>query len=130
MPTVYVTVGPPGAGKTTFVSWTLVAESRVSPNHILSPDALLFDREGYRWSKDRVGRAWRSVQSDYQRMLAAGRDIVLDATSVQRSDRQSYLQAAREAGHRVVAIWFDVPLSVLVAASHFTSARSVASSDT
>jgi predicted kinase len=114
MPTVYLTVGPPGAGKTTFVSWHLVAQGRVGANYVLNPDGLLFDRDGYHWSPGRVARAWRQVRGDYQRLLETGRDLVLDATSVRRRDRRPYVEAALRAGYRVVAVWFDVPLPLLV----------------
>jgi predicted kinase len=114
MATVYLTVGPPGAGKTSFVSWSLVAAGKVSANYVLNPDGLLFDRHGYRWSEQRVTQAWQTIRVDYARMLAGGRDIVLDATSVKREERQPYVAAAVAAGHRVVAVWFDLPPALLV----------------
>jgi len=114
MATAYVMVGAPAAGKTTFVSWSLVADGDVGPSYVLNPDGLLFEGGEYRWTKQRVGRAWRQVRQDYDRLLRSGRDVVLDATSAQRTDRKEYVEVGLRAGYRVVAIWFDVPVEVLV----------------
>jgi predicted kinase len=87
----------------------------VSPAYVLNPDGLLFDGGQYRWSKARVGRAWQQTRQDFARLVRAGKSLVLDATSVLRSDREDYVSAARGAGYRVIAVWFDVPREVLVA---------------
>jgi len=112
--TVYLLVGPPGAGKTTFVSWELVGKGRVRPTDVLSPDGLLYADGRYEWTRERVGRAWAEVRGDYEALLATGRDLVLDATFVRRQDRRPWLELAREAGHRVVAVFVSVPSEVLV----------------
>lgn len=114
MPTVYLTIGPPGAGKTTYISWELVGKRRVSPTGVLSPDALLFVGDRYAWSVGRVGRAWSAVRRDFTQLLATGRDVALDATFVQRRQRAPFVREARRAGYDVVALWFDVPIDVLL----------------
>lgn len=114
MPTVYLTIGPPAAGKTTYVSWHLISSGKVSASYVLSPDGLLFVGNEYRWSKSRVGRAWQAVKADYQQLLAAGRDIVVDATFAERRDRRPYITPARAAGYRIIAVHFDVPVEVCI----------------
>lgn len=114
MPTAYLMVGPPGAGKTTFVSWSLVAGGDLSPSYVLNPDGLLYEGMEYRWSKSRVARAWRRIREDYHQLLRTRRNLALDATNVQRDDRREYVEAASHAGYRVIAVWFAVPLDVLV----------------
>ena len=114
MPTVYLTIGPPAAGKTTYVSWHLISPGKVGASYVLSPDGLLFVGSEYRWSKARVGRAWQSVKADYLRFLAAGRDIVVDATFAERRDRRPYIKPARAAGCRIIAVYFDVPAEVCI----------------
>ena len=113
-PSLFITIGPPGAGKTTFVSWALVAGHLVSPADVLNPDALLFEGSRYKWSPERVGQAWQKVKSDFKSLLSTGRNIALDATFVRRQDRREFIQAARAAGYTVIAVYFDVPAELLV----------------
>ncbi len=114
MPTVYLTVGPPASGKTTFVSWHLISPGKVGANYVLNPDGLLYAGAEYQWTKGRVGRAWHAIKVDYHRFLDARRDIVVDATFAERRDRQPYIEPARVAGYRIVALCFEVPLSVCI----------------
>jgi predicted kinase len=113
-PTVFLTIGPPAAGKTTFVSWELVGAGLVAPTHILSPDALLFVGDRYDWSPGRVGRAWHQVKEDFERLLETRRPLVLDATFTRIRDRAPFVKAARAQGYRVVAIFFEVPSHLLL----------------
>jgi predicted kinase len=109
-----LTIGPPGAGKTSFVSWELVHPGEVLPTQVLSPDALLFVGGRYAWSPGRTGRAWQQVKEDFARLLTTGRNIALDATFVRRRDRAPFVEAARAAGYEVVAIFLDVPVDLLI----------------
>jgi predicted kinase len=81
----------------------------VPATHVLSPDALLFDADRYAWSEARAGRAWKQVREDLARLLQTGRSVALDATSPRAADRAPFVRAARAAGYRTVAIFFDVP---------------------
>jgi predicted kinase len=114
VPTVYLTIGAPGAGKTQFVSWSLIGTGKVASSHLLNPDGLLFEGSHYEWSQQRAKRAWHQMSSDFQQLLQSGQSIALDATFAQKRTRQPFIKAAQKSGYRVVAIYFEVPLEVLV----------------
>jgi predicted kinase len=114
VPTLYLTIGAPGAGKTQFVSWSLIAVGKVTSSYLLNPDGLLFEGRRYEWSQQRAQRAWSQMRSDFQRLLQSGQSIALDATLAQKRTRQPFIKAAQQSGYRVVAIYFEVPLDVLV----------------
>ena len=111
MATVFLTVGPPGAGKTTFVSWKLVAAGEMSANYVLNPDGLLFDRTGYRWSQERVTRAWQATRADYELLLVSGQSRV-GRHELGGGASAAAWRPARAAGHRVVAVWFESAVGV------------------
>jgi predicted kinase len=114
VPTVYLTVGPPGAGKTTYVAWELVAKGAVAAADVLNPDGLLYEGGRYRWAPERAARAWQETRRAFESLLGTGRDLAIDATFVRREDRAPWIAAAREAGHRVVALHFDVAPETLI----------------
>jgi predicted kinase len=100
-----VTVGLPGAGKSTYL------ESIGA--HAISSDAvrvLLADDET---DQTINGPVFATVKYLVRQRLELRRPVTyMDATNLVRRDRRSWLELGREHGARVEALWFDVPLQV------------------
>lgn len=102
--TIYVLMGAPGAGKTTW------CKEHASGMHVASTEPLRDDK-----TIDRVAFL------DEMRRAAAvearrGCDIVVDATNIDPRDRARWRALAATERLRPVLIVFDVPLEVLLAA--------------
>lgn len=112
--TLYMTIGAPASGKTTFVSWEVVGKGIVDPVDILCPDADLFEGEEYQWSEKGVAWAWRRTREAFERITSAKRDMVIDATFTTRESRAPFIRNAQDRDYQVVAIYFNVPRETLV----------------
>jgi predicted kinase len=111
-PTLYVLIGAPGAGKTT---WAAEHAAALDARIIASDDvrtALAASGQGDPGNMDQVfGEVARRARA----ALAGGHNVILDATHWRRAARAYALELARAAGARPVAVWFDVPLATCLA---------------
>ncbi|HLF29033.1 MAG TPA: ATP-binding protein [Anaerolineae bacterium] len=108
MQTVYILIGAPGCGKT---SWALQNAGRLGAT-ILSVDVVRDEirrNGGDPFDGDRV---FNELSARLAERLAGGASVILDATHWQRPYRAYAVNCARASGAKVVAIWFDIPLAV------------------
>ncbi len=106
MPTVYVLIGAPACGKT---SWALQNARRLGAL-VLSADVVRDEIRragGDPFDGDRV---FADLDTRLRERLAGGASVIVDATHWQRAYRAYAVNAARAVGARLVAVWFDVPL--------------------
>jgi len=100
-----VTVGLPGAGKSTYL------ESIGA--HAISSDAVRVLLADDVTDQTINGRVFAAVKYLVRQRLELRRPVTyVDATNLVRRDRRSWLELGREHGARVEALWFDVPLPV------------------
>jgi predicted kinase len=107
-PTLYVLIGLPGCGKTT---WARQNAARL--------EAVIVASDEIRNELDPAGQAgeppaatvFSLLEARAQRHLAEGRNVIVDATNVRRLWREGALAVARRCGARRVAVWLDVPLA-------------------
>ena len=104
--TLYLPVGVPGSGKSTWVEQNLQQATNVSMDDMR--EQLLGDRA----DQSRNPEVYRRCRAMLGRALRAGETVVWDAQSHTWAARQSLLAAAREAHAYVVVVCFDVPLDV------------------
>jgi len=101
MPTLYLMVGIPASGKSTYAA---------SLNcQIVCPDAI---RETYPPMPER--EVFAKAKQKIQSALKAGKNVVLDATNVLRCWRADVIGAGRPYASKIVCIWMDTPLEICI----------------
>ena len=101
-----VLVGPSGSGKSTF------AARHFAPTEILSSDALRAMVADDPNDQTATDAAFELLHALLAMRLARRRLTVVDATSVEAWARERLLAVARRVGRPVIAIVFDLPLTV------------------
>lgn len=109
MKTIYVPVGLPASGKSTYYQ-DLV--SRHNDVFYISPDLHLAEGGVYRGGKERRRQAWRQAIQKAHAYAARGQSFYFDATHLTHRSREQMLEVGARYGHRVVAIWFRTSLEV------------------
>lgn len=104
--TLYLPVGVPGSGKSTWVRAQLPGAT------VISMDELRERLLGSRSDQSRNQEIFMRARAALGRALRAHETAVWDAQSHTWGARQSLLSLAREAHAYVVIIYFDVPLAV------------------
>jgi predicted kinase len=98
VPGLVVLIGAAGAGKTT------LAARLFEPSEIVSSDALRERLSGDAADQRATRRAFRILHAEVRRRLAAGRLVVVDATSVEATARATLRRLAGTARVPVIAI--------------------------
>lgn len=103
MPTVYVLIGLPGAGKTTY------AENILADTVCIGTDMI---RKEY-YGKEMTPRGYIKVRKELVRRVAeaaaSGRDVAVDCTNLTKKRRKKLLDALPERC-TVIAVWINTPL--------------------
>jgi predicted kinase len=103
---LYLPVGVPGSGKSTWVERNLPGATWVSM------DVLRERLLGNRADQSRNAEVYRRCRAMLGRALQAAETVVWDAQSHTWAARQSLLQAARAAHAYCIMVYMDVPLAV------------------
>ena len=110
MNTLYITVGLPGSGKSTYVK-NFIKDKEIE---YLSSDSL---RAVY--GKDETDQTVTSIvfghiKRKVDEFLKDGKNVLVDATSVNRKERSDYINTAKKYGAKVVAIVFKMDRQGLI----------------
>ena len=108
--TLYITVGLPGSGKSTYVK-NFIKDKEIE---YLSSDSL---RAVY--GKDETDQTVTSIvfghiKRKVDEFLKDGKNVLVDATSVNRKERSDYINTAKKYGAKVVAIVFKMDRQGLI----------------
>lgn len=107
--TLYLPVGVPGSGKSTWVA------KQLPEAHIISMDEMRERLTGSRADQSRNAEVYRICRGALARALRAGETVVWDAQSHTWAARQGLLALARESHAYVIVVYMDVPLTVALA---------------
>ena len=109
MPKVYMLIGVPGSGKSTWIS----AQDWAKDCVLVSTDKLIdieAGRQGKTYNevfKDYIDTATKLMNDDVREAVAAGKDIIWDQTNTSRKSRKAKL--AQVQGYYTIAVVFDTP---------------------
>jgi predicted kinase len=108
--TLYITVGLPGSGKSTYVK-NFIKDKDIE---YLSSDEL---RAIYGKSEEDqtvTPLVFGHIKRKVDEFLKDGKNVLVDATSVNRKERSDYINAAKKYGAKVVAIVFKMDRQGLI----------------
>ncbi|HTP06714.1 MAG TPA: ATP-binding protein [Anaerolineae bacterium] len=108
MTTLYVLIGLPGSGKSTW------ARQNVDRLHavVVGSDEVRREFQANGQNPLNGDRVFAEVERRARSLLQADQSVILDATHFLRKYRTYTLHLARDTRARRVAIWFDVPLDI------------------
>jgi predicted kinase len=108
--TLYITVGLPGSGKSTYAK-----------NFIKDKDVEYLSSDELRaiYGKDETDQSVTSIvfghiKRKVDEFLKDGKNVLVDATSVNRKERSDYINTAKKYGAKVVAIVFKMERQGLI----------------
>lgn len=105
MQTVYVMVGIPGAGKTTFT------EKYLTHAVYLGTDSIRKEFYGRELTLRGRKQVHRTLYERLKEALAEGEDVVVDCTNITRRRRKKLLEQLQP-GVQAIAVYLDTPLAV------------------
>lgn len=109
MASVYFMIGLQGSGKTT---WARANAKRLRAK-ILSSDAIRNELEAQGIDATNEGdRVFAIVEERLEKLLAQGRNVIVDATHARRRWRERELAIAQTYHAQRLAVWLDVPLAL------------------
>lgn len=105
---LFVTIGLPGSGKSTWL------EAHLEHVHVVSSDRKREELFGdINWQGDNA-RVFSECFHDIEQALARGQQVVLDATNTRLNQRAGFLNMARRYHAHTTIIYFDMPLEVAI----------------
>ena len=110
MNTLYITVGLPGSGKSTYVK-NFIKDKEIE---YLSSDSL---RAVYGKSEEDqtvTPLVFGHIKRKVDEFLKDGKNVLVDATSVNRKERSDYINTAKKYDSKVVAIVFKMDRQGLI----------------
>ena len=108
MPALYVLIGIPGSGKST---WARANAQRLHAV-IVSSDIVRRDLRAHGQNPLNGDLVFAEVEDRAREQLGAGRSVILDATHSLRKYRTYAIHLASDFHVHCIGIWFDLPLEV------------------
>src|SRR5262245_4903824 len=109
MSNVYLLIGVQGSGKST---WARANAERLQAV-ILASDEVRNELEARGIDATGEGdQVFAMVEERLARLLEEGKNVIVDATHARQKWRARHIAIAREHRAKVIAVWFDLPLTV------------------
>jgi predicted kinase len=109
--TIYIAVGLPGSGKSTY------AKNFIKDKDIeyLSSDELRAKFGSGETDQTCTNQVFGHIKRKVDEFLKDGKNVLVDATSVNRRERSDYINTAKKYGAKVVALVFKMDRDGLIA---------------
>jgi predicted kinase len=122
IPTVYLLIGAPGSGKSTWRATNETANTLVYSmddirlkTYVPDEPLSIFDAYDYAVQQSMDDNGFETLAKNvYKSLLAEGKDIIVDNTNLSDKRRDGLARLAVEAGFRVVCVLFPVSKAQLV----------------
>ena len=108
--TLYITVGLPGSGKSTYAK-NFIKDKDVE---YLSSDSLRAIYGKSEEDQSVTSIVFGHIKKTVDEFLKDGKNVLVDATSVNRKERSDYINTAKKYGAKVVAIVFKMDRQGLI----------------
>jgi len=108
--TLYITVGLPGSGKSTYAK-NFIKDKDVE---YLSSDELRAKFGSGETDQTCTNQVFAHIKRTVDEFLKDGKNVLVDATSVNRKERSDYIKTAKKYGAKVVAIVFKMDRQSLI----------------
>jgi len=108
--TLYITVGLPGSGKSTYAK-NFIKDKDVE---YLSSDSLRAIYGKSEEDQSVTSIVFGHIKKTVDEFLKDGKNVLVDATSVNREERSDYINTAKKYGAKVVAIVFKMDRQGLI----------------
>jgi predicted kinase len=128
-PVLYVPIGPSGSGKSTLYKKLQTVLPEISSFSLDSLRHEWYDPNDYdaAWKSSAADPAfYPRAQALFCEQLASLQDIYFDATNLNPSKRDFYVQRAKASGYFVVGIVFSVNVDILIARQATRGDKSIA----
>lgn len=109
--TIYITVGLPGSGKTTYAKEFIKGKDI----EYLSSDELRAVFGKSQEDQNVTPQVFNHIKKKVDEYLKDGKDVLVDATSVNRRERSDYINTAKKYGANVVVFVFKMDRDGLLA---------------
>jgi|JI10StandDraft_1071094.scaffolds.fasta_scaffold70075_3 protein phosphatase len=111
MPKLFIPIGPPGAGKSTFAE--MLVGSIIPKTAIVSPDALREILTDDMTNQRANSTVFQIVDTILDTRMKLGLDVYLDATNLQANHLRKVLGQAKSYGHNITFYVFETEEAVL-----------------
>jgi predicted kinase len=108
--TLYITVGLPGSGKSTYVK-NFIKDKDIE---YLSSDELRAKFGSGETDQTCTNQVFGHIKRKVDEFLKDGKNVLVDATSINRKERSDYINTAKKYGAKVVAIVFKMDRQGLI----------------
>jgi len=102
---VWVTVSPPGGGKSTWAKNVIAGNKDIV---LICPDTIRGELSGDESNQAVSGRAFSLARERMEDALKNGKSVIIDATNMYKKSRKDWINIAKKYSAKAIAVVFEV----------------------